>query len=46
MKVLLINGSPRKNGNTHEALVVIEEELQKKGIETDWQSACPGLYLL
>lgn len=36
MKVLLINGSPRKNGNTHEALVVIEEELQKKGIETDW----------
>lgn len=36
MKVLLINGSPKKNGNTHEALVVIEEELQKKGIETDW----------
>lgn len=35
-KVLLINGSPRKNGNTAAALKIIEKELQDRGLETAW----------
>ena len=34
MKVLLINGSPRKNGNTAAALSAVERELLAAGIET------------
>ena len=34
MKVLLINGSPRKNGNTAAALSAIEKELAAQQIET------------
>lgn len=34
MKVLLINGSPRPNGNTAVALGQIANELEKNGIET------------
>ncbi|MGL5693816.1 MAG: flavodoxin family protein [Peptostreptococcaceae bacterium] len=34
MKVLLINGSPHKNGCTYTALSEIEKELNKQGIET------------
>lgn len=30
MKVLLINGSPRKNGNTAAALDIVEKELAEK----------------
>lgn len=35
MKVLLINGSPRKEGNTHIALGEVAKALQKNGIETE-----------
>lgn len=35
MKVLAINGSSRKNGNTAIALNTIMEELEKEGIETE-----------
>ena len=33
MKVLLINGSPRKNGNTATALAAVAKELAARGIE-------------
>ena len=35
MKVLLINGSPRKNGNTHLALAEVARTLENEGIETE-----------
>lgn len=35
MKVLLINGSPNKNGSTYTALAEIEKELIKSNIETE-----------
>ncbi len=35
MKVLLINGSPNKNGSTYTALAEIEKELNKENIETE-----------
>lgn len=34
MKVILFNGSPKKNGCTYTALTEIEKELNKEGIET------------
>lgn len=34
MKVLLINGSPRPNGNTRAALEEVEQSLNKEGVET------------
>lgn len=34
MKVILFNGSPKKNGCTHTALCEIEKALNKEGIET------------
>ncbi len=36
MKVLAINGSPRKNGNTSILLNTVIEELQQNGIETEF----------
>jgi len=33
MKVIAINGSPRKNGNTQYAIDVVAEEVKKEGIE-------------
>ena len=36
MKVLLVNGSPHKNGNTYNALKIVEEVLIDNGIETIW----------
>lgn len=33
MKVLLVNGSPRKNGCTNRALEEVKKELEKEGIE-------------
>lgn len=33
MKVIAINGSPKANGNTHTALAMVGEQLQKEGIE-------------
>lgn len=35
MKVLLINGSPRQNGNTHLALTEAAKQLEKNGIATE-----------
>lgn len=35
MKVLLINGSPKKDGNTATALHEVEKTLQNEGIETE-----------
>ncbi len=35
MKVLLLNGSPRVNGNTHLSLLEIEKVLNSEGIETE-----------
>ncbi len=36
MKVLLVNGSPRKNGETNRSLEIIENELHRYEIETEW----------
>ena len=35
MKVLLINGSPRKNGNTATALAEVQGQLKEEGIESE-----------
>ena len=35
MKVLLINGSPRENGNTFTALSEVAKTLNEEGIETE-----------
>lgn len=35
MKVIAINGSPRKNGNTAAALKLMCDELEREGIETE-----------
>ncbi len=35
-KVLLINGSPHKNGNTAEALKIVEKELKAQGMDSFW----------
>lgn len=35
MKVLLVNGSPRKNGNTFVALTEVAHTLEAEGIETE-----------
>ena len=36
MKVLLINGSPRENGETYQALAVIEKVLRDNGVESEY----------
>ena len=33
MKVVAFNGSPKKNGNTYNAIKIITDELEKEGIE-------------
>lgn len=35
MKVIAFNGSPRKEGNTFQAIQIVFEELEKEGIETE-----------
>ena len=35
MKVLLVNGSPHKEGNTNAALLEIARKLEKEGIGTE-----------
>lgn len=35
MKVVAFNGSPKKEGNTHHALGLVCEQLEKQGIETE-----------
>ena len=49
MKVLLVNGSPHKNGCTHAALEEVGRALEGEGVYTDWQPPShrlPGLRLL
>lgn len=36
MKILLINGSPRPDGETHRALAVVENVLRENGADTEW----------
>jgi multimeric flavodoxin WrbA len=36
MKILLINGSPRKNGETALSLSIVEKILLEAGMETEW----------
>ena len=36
MKVVLFNGSPRKEGNTYHCLNVVMDELKAVGIECDY----------
>ena len=49
-KVLLINGSPRTDGNTFCCLKEIEATLQKHGVESrdcsDWSQASPHVHQL
>lgn len=35
MKVIAINGSPKKEGNTYHAIKIVTDELEKEGIETE-----------
>lgn len=35
MKVVAFNGSPRKEGNTYQAIKIVADELKKEGIETE-----------
>lgn len=36
MKVLLVNGSPNRRGNTFAALEIVRLELESKGVETEY----------
>ncbi len=40
MKVVAFNGSPRVNGNTHQALEFVLEELKREGFETELIDIC------
>jgi len=40
MKVMAFNGSPRLNGNTHQALEFVLAELRNEGIETELIDIC------
>ncbi|MCX6651462.1 MAG: flavodoxin family protein [Methanomassiliicoccales archaeon] len=40
MKVIAFNGSPRVNGNTHQALELVLAELRKEGLETELVDIC------
>lgn len=35
-KILIINGSPRQNGNTHTALQEVKKSIEEQGIETEY----------
>lgn len=35
MKIIAFNGSPKKNGNTYQALKMVTDELEKEGIEVE-----------
>ena len=35
MKVILINGSPRKNGCTNRALKEVQAQLSKEGVDSE-----------
>ena len=44
MKVIALNGSPRKNGNTYISLKHVCDELEKQGIETEILQVGNGNY--
>ena len=46
MKVLLINGSPRENGNTFFALSEVARTLNEEGVETQIVSMYAGVTLV
>ena len=47
MKVLMLNGSPRKEGCTYTALIQIAGVLEKNGIESEiFQAGTPELEIL
>ena len=46
MKVLLINGSPRKEGNTATALAAVANQLAKEGIESGSRSYPASVYYI
>lgn len=35
MKVVAFNGSPKKEGNTYQAIKLVADELKSQGIETE-----------
>ena len=35
MKVVAFNGSPKKEGNTYQAIKMVTDELEKEGIEVE-----------
>ena len=39
--VLIVNGSPHKDGNTAAALRVVEQALQSRGVDTEWLQLKP-----
>lgn len=41
-KILLINGSPNRDGNTAAALKLVGAAIEKKGIETEWFQLSAG----
>lgn len=42
MKVLLVNGSPKANGNTARALAEVAEQLNAEGIDTEVFQLAPS----
>ena len=42
MKVLLVNGGPKANGNTARALAEVAEQLNAEGIDTECSSWAPS----
>lgn len=36
MKVIILNGSPKAEGNTATALHEVERTLNQQGVETEW----------
>ena len=46
MKVLLVNGSPKANGNTARALAEIAEQLNAEGIDTEVFQQAPSPFAI
>ena len=44
MKVLLVNGSPHKNGCTHRALQEIQMQLKKEAIDSEIFWICSSFF--
>lgn len=46
MKVLLVNGSPKANGNTARALAEVAEHLNAEGIDTEAFNWAPSPFAI